>query len=74
MKKNGKKKNKKRKNKKEERKIINSLSEVPLFESEDEERAWWADHDFSEKFYSELDDTTDQLDELLPLPKRLVQK
>ena len=60
--------------KKKERKIIHSISEVPRFESEDEERAWWADHDFSEEFYSELDDTTEQLNELLPLPKRRKQK
>jgi hypothetical protein len=56
--------------KKKERKIIDSISEIPKFKSEDDERAWWADHDFSEKFYSELEDTTDQLDKILPLPKR----
>ena len=32
--------------------------------------AWWADRDFSEKFYRELEDTTNQLDKILPLPKR----
>lgn len=55
---------------KKERKIIDSITEIPKFESEDDERAWWADHDFSEKFYRELEDTTDQLDKILPLPKR----
>jgi hypothetical protein len=60
--------------KKEGRKIINSISEIPRFKSEDEERAWWADHDFSEQFYKELDDTTTQLDEILPLPKRRVSR
>ena len=35
--------------KKRERKIIDSIREIPKFESEDDERAWWADHDFSEQ-------------------------
>ncbi|MEW6214539.1 MAG: hypothetical protein AB1478_04950 [Nitrospirota bacterium] len=60
--------------KKEERRIINSIREIPKFKSEDEERAWWTDHDFSEQFYKELDDTTNQLDEILPLPKRRVSR
>lgn len=60
--------------KRKTRKIVNSVSEVPKFVSEDEERAWWADHDFSEKFYKELKDTTKQLDELLPLPRRRASK
>ncbi|MBI3814587.1 MAG: hypothetical protein HY279_09015 [Nitrospinae bacterium] len=59
---------------KKERKIIDSISEIPKFKSEDEERAWWADHDFSEKFYNELEDTTNQLDKILPLPKRRASK
>lgn len=60
--------------KKKERKIIDSIADIPKFKSEDEEMAWWADHDFSEKFYNELENTTEQLDEILPLPKRRVFK
>ncbi len=58
--------------KKRERKIIDSIREIPKFESEDDERAWWADHDFSEQFYKELEDTTNRLEEILPLPKRRI--
>lgn len=60
--------------KREMRKRINSVSEIPKFKSEDEERAWWAGHDFSENFYEELRDTTSQLDEALPLPRRRTSK
>jgi len=30
-------------------KIIHSLSEIPQFASEDEEREWWAEHEFSDE-------------------------
>lgn len=63
-----------KKMKRKTRKIINSVSEIQKFMSEDEERAWWVDHDFSEKFYKELKDTAKQFDELLPLPLSRVSK
>jgi hypothetical protein len=35
-------------------KIVYSLGEIPDFDSEDEERAWWATHDLSDELYAKL--------------------
>ena len=48
--------------------VINSLDEIPQFENEDEERAWWATHEFSDELWDSLPDASDELDEILPLP------
>ena len=51
-------------------KIIHSLDEIPeRFESEDAERDWWAEHDYSKELYESLPDLTSELDEVSPLPK-----
>ena len=48
-------------------KIIHSLDEIPdHFESEDAERDWWAEHDYSKELYESLPDLTSELDELAP--------
>lgn len=37
------------------RTIVSSLDEIPThFSSEDEEREWWATHEFSDELYDEL--------------------
>jgi hypothetical protein len=51
------------------RTIIHSLEEIPAqFASEDAERDWWAEHDLSPELWDSLEDTTAELDEILPLP------
>jgi hypothetical protein len=53
------------------RKIIHSLEEIPdHFASEDEERDWWAEHEFSEELLNSLEDTTSELDIIAPLPRK----
>jgi hypothetical protein len=55
--------------KKIKRKVIYSLEDIPdHFESEDEEREWWADHEFSEELLNSMEDTTAELDKIAPLP------
>jgi hypothetical protein len=50
--------------------IIHSLDEIPdHFDSEDEEREWWAMHEFSEELYGQMEDTTGELDEIAPIPE-----
>jgi hypothetical protein len=40
--------------------LICSLDEIPsTFASEDDERDWWATHEFSEKLYEKLRDYSD---------------
>jgi hypothetical protein len=52
-----------------ERVVIHSLEEIPAhFASEDEEREWWAEHEFSDELWDCLDDMTAELDEIAPLP------
>ena len=34
--------------------VINSLDEIPTFASEDEERAWWDTHEFSDELWDSL--------------------
>ena len=42
------------------KKMIHSVDEIPLtFTSEDDERDWWATHEFSEELYEELRDYSD---------------
>ena len=41
------------KKKKNRKPVIDSSSQIPVFTSEDEERDWWADHEFSDAFYDE---------------------
>lgn len=36
-------------------KIVHSLEEIPPFESEDDERDWWSEHDLSQKLYRSLE-------------------
>ena len=49
--------------------VINSLDEIPeRFDSEDDEREWWATHDLSAELYGSLEDVTDELDEIAPVP------
>ena len=51
-------------------KIIHSLDEIPeRFESEDAERDWWAEHDYSKELYEALPDLTSELDEAATIPK-----
>lgn len=53
-----------------ERIVIHSLDEVPQdFESEDAERDWWAEHEFSDELWDSLEDMTAELDEIMPLPE-----
>jgi hypothetical protein len=53
-----------------ERIIIHSLDEIPQhFDSEDAERDWWAEHDLSLELWDSLEDTTAELDEIMPLPE-----
>ncbi len=42
--------------KKKEIKVVNSLSEIPLFKSEDKEREFWETHDLSSKLWDTLHD------------------
>ncbi len=50
--------------------IIQSPDEIPeRFESEDEEREWWATHDLSAELYESLEDVTHELDEIAPVPE-----
>jgi len=37
--------------KKQERILVRSLSEIPRFASEDEERDWWATHDLADELW-----------------------
>ena len=37
--------------KKQERMVVRSLSEIPRFASEDEEREWWATHDLADELW-----------------------
>lgn len=37
--------------KKQERIVVRSLSEIPRFASEDEERDWWATHDLADELW-----------------------
>ena len=46
-------------------KTVHSLSEIPPFSSEDEEREWWATHDLSEDLYDQLRGTSEGANELL---------
>ena len=48
--------------------VINSLDEIPHFKNEDEERDWWATHEFSDELWDSLPDASEELDEILPLP------
>jgi hypothetical protein len=52
-----------------ERIPIFSLDEIPDFATEDEERDWWAEHEFSEELLESLPDLTHELDEIAPLPE-----
>jgi uncharacterized DUF497 family protein len=48
------------------RKIISSLDEIPSsFASEDEERDFWASHEFSDELYDQLQAASGSLDDLL---------
>jgi hypothetical protein len=49
--------------------IVDSLDEIPRFANEDEEREWWATHELSEQLYERLEDTSSELDQILPLTK-----
>ena len=55
-------------NSKYDLKVIHSLDEIPNFESEDEEREWWAEHEMSDELWDSLPDLTWELDEIAPLP------
>jgi len=35
--------------------VVHSLDEIPTFESENEERDWWASHDLSDDLYEHLE-------------------
>ena len=49
-------------------KIIHSLDEIPShFESEDDERDFWAEHDLSEELWNSLPDDNEELDRIAPL-------
>jgi hypothetical protein len=45
-------------------KVIHSLDEIPDFESEDEEREWWWEHELSDELWDSLPKTTPKLDEM----------
>jgi hypothetical protein len=47
--------------------VINSLEEIPVFTNEDEEREFWATHEFSDELWESLPHDTTELDELLPV-------
>jgi hypothetical protein len=50
-------------------KIIHSLDEIPShFDSEDDERDFWAEHELSEELWDSLTDATEELDRIAPLP------
>jgi hypothetical protein len=49
-------------------KIIHSLDEIPShFDSEDDERDFWAEHELSEELWNSLPDVTDELNSVAPL-------
>jgi hypothetical protein len=51
-------------------KIIHSLNEIPAhFESEDEERDFWAEHELSDELWDSLPDATEELNRIAPLPE-----
>jgi hypothetical protein len=50
-----------------ERTPIYSLDEIPDFADEDEERDWWAEHEFSDELWDSLPDATEELDRIAPL-------
>jgi hypothetical protein len=52
-----------------ERTPIYSLDEIPDFANEDEERDFWAEHEFSDELWDSLPDMTAELDEIAPLPQ-----
>ena len=56
------------KNTKYERIVINSLDEIPDFASEDEERAFWAEHEMSDELWDSLPDAAEELNRIAPLP------
>jgi hypothetical protein len=50
--------------------IVKSLKEIPSrFDSEDDEREWWATHELSTSLYDQLEDMTEELDRIAPLPE-----
>ena len=57
-----------------ELKVIHTLDEIPDFESEDEEREWWAEHEMSDELWNSLPDMTAELDEIAPLPDSAQRK
>jgi hypothetical protein len=54
--------------------IVRSLDEIPEFSTEDEEREWWAVHDLSEQLYDQLEDSREELEEILPLREPLPRR
>lgn len=45
---------------------IYSLDEMPSqFDSEDDEREWWATHELSDELWESLEDVTGELDEMM---------
>lgn len=60
---------------KRKRKIIHSLSDIPLsFPSEDEEREWWADHELSEQALNEFQDLTAEFNARHPIEPKEPRK
>lgn len=51
-----------------ERKPIYSLDKIPEFQSEDEEREFWAEHEFSDELWDSLPDAAEELNRIAPLP------
>ena len=50
-------------------KIIYSVDEIPShFDSEDEERDFWAEHELSDELWDSLPDATRELDRIAALP------
>ena len=47
-------------------KIIHSLAEIPAFKSEDEERAWWDEHDLSSELYDGIPENTGDVPPIQP--------
>src|SRR5687768_7691731 len=53
--------------------VIRSLDEIPAtFLSEDDERDYWATHEFSDELWDSLPHDTTEFDRLVPLPPREV--
>jgi hypothetical protein len=48
---------------------IYSLDEIPDFQSEDEERDWWVEHEFRDELRDSLLDATEELNRIAPLPQ-----